>query len=177
MTPRCQEFSGRGLLAGGPGMGSLRTGRAPGCVRRRGGFPLGPSGWRRCLPGKPLVDRWRRLGSTHGWRAMAGRSARKYRKWKQNHPSHGGQFARGATPEGAADGKWRERWPRLNMFKNTHSTNRMVSRPRGCKARSPWSRIRLDGHATEYAEARNRQCWPSFDWLQSPQEAYLAFRD
>ena len=33
------------------------------------------------------------------------------------------------------------------------------------------------GHATEYAEARNRQCWPSFDWLQSPQEAYLAFRD
>ena len=101
-TPRCQEFSGRGLLAGGPGMGSLRTGQGPECDRRRGGFPLGPSGWRRCLPGKPLVDRWRRLGSTHGWRAMAGRSARKYRNWKQNHPSHGGQFARGATPEGAA---------------------------------------------------------------------------
>ena len=31
--------------------------------------------------------------------------------------------------------------------------------------------------ATEYAEHRNRQRWPSFDWLQSPQEAYLAFRD
>lgn len=32
-------------------------------------------------------------------------------------------------------------------------------------------------HAVEFAETLNRQRWPSFDWLQSPQEAYLAFRD
>ena len=32
-------------------------------------------------------------------------------------------------------------------------------------------------HAVEFAEARNRQTWPSFDWLNQPQEAFLAFRD
>ena len=32
-------------------------------------------------------------------------------------------------------------------------------------------------HAVEFAEARNRQTWAGFDWLQSPQEAYLAIRD
>ena len=32
-------------------------------------------------------------------------------------------------------------------------------------------------HAVEFAEARNRQRWPAFDWLESPQEAFLAFRD
>jgi hypothetical protein len=32
-------------------------------------------------------------------------------------------------------------------------------------------------HAVEFAEARNRQRWPSFDWLKEPQEAFLAFRD
>ena len=31
--------------------------------------------------------------------------------------------------------------------------------------------------ATELAEARNRQRWPSFDWLKDPTEAFLAFRD
>jgi hypothetical protein len=31
--------------------------------------------------------------------------------------------------------------------------------------------------ATEYAEARNRQRWLSFDWLKEPQEAFLAFRE
>ena len=31
--------------------------------------------------------------------------------------------------------------------------------------------------ATAYAENLNKQKWPSFDWLQSPQEAYLAFRE
>ena len=31
--------------------------------------------------------------------------------------------------------------------------------------------------ATEFAEARNRQTWPSFDWLKEPTEAFLAFRD
>ena len=31
--------------------------------------------------------------------------------------------------------------------------------------------------ATEYAENKNRQRWPSFDWLKEPQEAYLAFRE
>jgi len=31
--------------------------------------------------------------------------------------------------------------------------------------------------ATEYAEHRNRQRWPAFDWLKEPQEAFLAFRD
>ena len=46
------------------------------------------------------------------------RTGRKYRNWKQNHPSHGEQFARGATPEGAADGKWRERWPRHRICRS-----------------------------------------------------------
>ena len=32
-------------------------------------------------------------------------------------------------------------------------------------------------HAVEFAEAKNRQRWPSFDWLKEPQEAYLAFRE
>ncbi len=32
-------------------------------------------------------------------------------------------------------------------------------------------------HATEYAEARNRQRWPGFDWIREPVEAYLAVRD
>ena len=32
-------------------------------------------------------------------------------------------------------------------------------------------------HAVEYAENKNRQRWPSFDWLKEPQEAYLAFRE
>jgi len=32
-------------------------------------------------------------------------------------------------------------------------------------------------HAVEYAEARNRQRWPAFDWLRQPQEAYLAIRE
>ncbi len=32
-------------------------------------------------------------------------------------------------------------------------------------------------HAVEFAEARNRQRWPGFDWLKEPQEAFLAFRD
>jgi hypothetical protein len=32
-------------------------------------------------------------------------------------------------------------------------------------------------HATEYAEAKNRQRWPGFDWIKSPQEAFLAFRE
>ena len=32
-------------------------------------------------------------------------------------------------------------------------------------------------HAVEYAENKNRQRWPSFDWIKEPQEAYLACRD
>lgn len=28
--------------------------------------------------------------------------------------------------------------------------------------------------ASEFAEARNRQRWPQFDWLDEPSEAYLA---
>ena len=32
-------------------------------------------------------------------------------------------------------------------------------------------------HAVEFAEAKNRQRWPSFDWLKEPQDAYLAFRE
>jgi hypothetical protein len=32
-------------------------------------------------------------------------------------------------------------------------------------------------HAVEFAEARNRQRWPGFDWLRQPTEAYLAIRD
>ncbi len=48
---------------------------------------------------------------------------------------------------------------------------------------SEWSRIeRLHvGHvfetmagAVEFAEAKNRQRWPGFDWLNEPQEAFLA---
>lgn len=31
--------------------------------------------------------------------------------------------------------------------------------------------------ATEYAEHKNRQKWPSFDWLKEPREAFLAFRE
>ena len=32
-------------------------------------------------------------------------------------------------------------------------------------------------HAVEFAEAKNRQRWPSFDWIKEPREAFLAFRD
>jgi hypothetical protein len=32
-------------------------------------------------------------------------------------------------------------------------------------------------HAVEFAEARNRQRWPGFDWLREPQKAFLAFRE
>ena len=32
-------------------------------------------------------------------------------------------------------------------------------------------------HAVEYAENKNRQRWPSFDWLKEPQEAFLAFHE
>ncbi len=48
-----------------------------------------------------------------------------------------------------------------------------------------WQRIerRHVGHrfdtmagAVEYAEHKNRQRWPGFDWLNEPQEAFLVFR-
>jgi hypothetical protein len=35
----------------------------------------------------------------------------------------------------------------------------------------------LMSEAVEYAETLNARTWERFDWLQSPQEAYLAFRD
>ena len=31
--------------------------------------------------------------------------------------------------------------------------------------------------AVEYEEHRYRQRWPAFDWLKSPQEAFLALKD
>ena len=32
-------------------------------------------------------------------------------------------------------------------------------------------------HAVEHDETLNKQKWPGFDWLQSPQEAFLALKD
>jgi hypothetical protein len=32
-------------------------------------------------------------------------------------------------------------------------------------------------HAAEFAEHRNRQQLPGFDWIKQPRQAFLAFRD
>jgi hypothetical protein len=35
----------------------------------------------------------------------------------------------------------------------------------------------LMSEAVEYAETLNAREWPGFDWIKSPQEAFLAFRE
>ena len=66
------------------------------------------------------------------------------------------------------------------------SSPAMISIHRCILENDQWRRIErhptgrgfaLMSEAVEYAETLNRQTWERFDWLQSPQEAFLAFRD